>query len=95
VLDQSTAAVLDGTPYAAFGHGTMVMGVIPPGGSDRETLALGVSIRMGQLRSPTLLRAIYYARAERRPTLINMSFDITTASTELQKRPRLQRSRAA
>jgi len=32
VLDQSTAAVLDGngTPnqYAAFGHGTMVMGII-------------------------------------------------------------------
>ncbi len=29
VLDQSTAAVLDGNPqYAAFGHGTMVLGVI-------------------------------------------------------------------
>src|SRR5207237_6532820 len=29
VLDQSTAAVLDGNDqYAAFGHGTMVMGVI-------------------------------------------------------------------
>src|SRR5215475_4602875 len=29
VLDQSTAAVLDGSPqYAAFGHGTMVLGVV-------------------------------------------------------------------
>jgi subtilisin family serine protease len=28
VLDQSTAAVLDNSQYAAFGHGTMVMGII-------------------------------------------------------------------
>jgi len=29
VLDQSTVAVLDGNPqYAAFGHGTMVAGIV-------------------------------------------------------------------
>ena len=28
ILDQSTMAILDGPDYAAFGHGTMVAGVI-------------------------------------------------------------------
>ncbi len=28
VLDQSSVAVLDGAPYSAFGHGTMVVGVV-------------------------------------------------------------------
>src|SRR5260370_369046 len=45
VLDQSTAAVLDGnSQYAAFGHGTMVIGVIhraaPPGEAIVRTYTL-------------------------------------------------------
>src|SRR5256714_5303071 len=84
VLDQSTAAVLDGTPYAAFGHGTMVMGIIHLVAPTAQLLPLKAFHSDGTATLSDILRAIYYG-VQNGANVINMSFDITTPSTELQK----------
>jgi len=84
VLDQSTAAVLDGKiQYAAFGHGTMVMGVIHLVAPTAQLLPLKAFHADGTGNLSDILRAIYYA-AQNNASVINMSFDFKTASTELQ-----------
>jgi subtilisin family serine protease len=83
VLDQSTAAVLDGNfQYAAFGHGTMVMGVIHLVAPRAQLLPLKAFQSDGTGYLSDVLRAIYYA-VQNNANVINMSFDFTTASTEL------------
>jgi Subtilase family len=85
VLDQSTAAVLDGNfQYAAFGHGTMVMGVIHLVAPRAQLLPLKAFHSDGTGYLSDVLRAIYYA-VQNNANVINMSFDFTTASTELAK----------
>src|SRR6266513_2348512 len=84
VLDQSTAAVLDGTPYAAFGHGTMVMGIIHLVAPTAQLLPLKAFHSDGTAALSDILRAIYYG-VQHGASVINMSFDLTTASPELQK----------
>jgi len=84
VLDQSTAAVLDGkVKYAAFGHGTMVMGVIHLVAPTAQLLPLKAFHADGTGSLSDILRAIYYA-VQNSANVINMSFDFKTASTELQ-----------
>ena len=84
VLDQSTAAVLDGkVQYAAFGHGTMVMGVIHLVAPTAKLLPLKAFRADGTGSLSDILRAIYYA-VQNNANVINMSFDFKTASTELQ-----------
>ena len=83
VLDQSTAAVLDGnSQYAAFGHGTMVMGVIHLVAPNAQLLPLKAFQSNGTGNLSDILRAIYYA-AQNNANVINMSFDFKTASPEL------------
>ncbi|HET6930501.1 MAG TPA: S8 family serine peptidase, partial [Candidatus Acidoferrum sp.] len=83
VLDQSTAAVLDGNvQYAAFGHGTMVMGVIHLVAPNAQLLPLKAFQSNGTGYLSDILRAIYYA-AQNNANVINMSFDFKTASQEL------------
>lgn len=83
VLDQSTAAVLDGNvQYAAFGHGTMVMGVIHLVAPSAQLLPLKAFHSDGTGYLSDILRAIYYA-AQNNANVINMSFDFKTASPEL------------
>ncbi len=81
VLDQSTAAVLD-NQYAAFGHGTMVMGVIHLVAPTAQLLPLKAFKSDGTANLSDILHAIYYA-AQNNANVINMSFDTQTASTEL------------
>src|SRR5467141_1202887 len=76
VLDQSTAAVLDATPYAAFGHGTMVMGVIHLVAPTAQLLPLKAFHSDGTASLSDILRAIYYG-VQNGANVINMSFDIT------------------
>jgi subtilisin family serine protease len=85
VLDQSSAAVLDNTnnPYAAFGHGTMVMGIIHLVAPTAELMPLKAFHSDGTANLSDILRAIYYA-VQNNANVINMSFDIKTASTELK-----------
>lgn len=85
VLDQSTAAVLDtNTQYAAFGHGTMVMGVIHLVAPTAQLLPLKAFKSDGTGLLSDILRAIYYAVQQGHANAINMSFDTKTASTELK-----------
>src|SRR5207253_6832984 len=84
VLDQSTAAVLDGSPYAAFGHGTMVMGIIHLVAPTAQLLPLNAFHVDGTAALSDILRASD-AGVQNGANAINMSFDIKTSSTELQK----------
>ncbi len=85
VLDQSTAAVLDGNlQYAAFGHGTMVMGVIHLVAPRARLLPLKAFHSDGTGFLSDILRAIYFA-VQNNASVINMSFDTTTYSRELKK----------
>src|SRR5438552_3205089 len=82
VLDQSTAAVLDGkAQYAAFGHGTMVMGVIHLVAPQAHLLPLKAFNADGSAFLSDILRAVYYA-AQNNANVINMSFDLKINSQE-------------
>lgn len=84
ILDQSSAAILDtNTQYAAFGHGTMVMGVIHLVAPTAQLLPLKAFKSDGTANLSDILRAIYYA-VQNNANVINMSFDTKTASPELQ-----------
>ena len=82
MLDQHTAAMLDGSQYAAFGHGTMVMGVIHLVAPTTKLLPLKSFSANGNGSLSNILAAIYYA-VQNHANVINMSFDLTTSSTEL------------
>lgn len=84
VLDQQSAAVLDQPQYSAFGHGTMVMGVIHLVAPTAQLLPLKAFRSDGTGYLSDILRAIYYAVANK-ANVINMSFDTTTNSLELSK----------
>jgi subtilisin family serine protease len=84
ILDQSSAAILDtNTQYAAFGHGTMVMGVIHLVAPTAQLLPLKAFKSDGTADLSNILRAIYYG-VQNNASVINMSFDTKTASTELK-----------
>ena len=82
MLDQHTAAMLDGSQYAAFGHGTMVMGLIHLVAPTAQLLPLKSFSANGNGSLSNILAAIYYA-VQNHASVINMSFDLTTSSTEL------------
>jgi len=82
VLDQSTAAVLDGNAqYAAFGHGTMVMGIIHLVAPKAHLLPLKAFRSDGSANLSDILSAVYYA-AQHSANVINMSFDTKVNSQE-------------
>ena len=82
ILDQSSVAILDSSQYSAFGHGTMVMGVIHLVAPTVQLLPLKTFKSDGTANLSDILRAIYYA-AQNSANVINMSFDTKTQSTEL------------
>jgi len=76
--------VLDGNDqYAAFGHGTMVMGVIHLVAPTAQLLPLKTFKADGTGFLSDILRAIYYA-VQNNANVINMSFDTQTSSRELE-----------
>jgi subtilisin family serine protease len=84
VLDQSTMAVLDGPEYAAFGHGTMVAGVIHLAAPRAKILPLKAFRADGSGYASDVLRAIYMA-SNRGAKVINMSFSFSYKSRELER----------
>ena len=82
VLDQSTVAVLDGPPYAAFGHGTMTAGIIHLVAPQAKIMPLKAFGADGSGYESNILRAIYYA-VQNGAQVMNMSWDFTTYSNEL------------
>jgi hypothetical protein len=85
VLDQSTAAVLDGGPqYGAFGHGTMVAGIIHLVAPTAQIMPLKAFQADGTGYLSDILRAIYFA-VQNGANIINMSFSLPTYSGEMAK----------
>lgn len=84
ILDQSSAAILDTSQYSAFGHGTMVLGVIHLVAPTAQLLPLKAFKSDGTANLSDILRAIYYAVQQGNANVINMSFDTKTSSTELK-----------
>lgn len=83
VLDQSTAAVLDDPNHVAFGHGTMVAGVVHLVAPTAKIMPLKAFNSNGAGYVSDVLRAIYYAQ-KNGAKIISMSFSFATPSRELQ-----------
>ncbi|MGB6876186.1 MAG: S8 family serine peptidase [Candidatus Acidiferrales bacterium] len=82
MLDQHTATMLDGSPYSAFGHGTEVMGVIHLVAPTARLLPVKTFSANGTGTLSNILSGIYYA-VQNNANVINMSFELSTSSTEL------------
>src|SRR6266571_210359 len=81
-LDQSTVAFLDGKLPAAFGHGTMVAGLVHLVAPTAKIMPLKAFRADGSSRVPDIVRAVYYA-VDHGATVINMSFSLSASSPEL------------
>src|SRR6266481_4848282 len=82
VLDQRTVAVLDGSQYSAFGHGTMTAGIVHLVAPQAKIMPLKSFNANGTGYDSDILRAIYYA-VKNGAKVINMSFDYPSYSPEL------------
>jgi len=86
ILEQSTAAILEGLPPLplAFGHGTMVAGLIHLTAPAATILPLKAFNADGTSTVANVVRAIYYA-VDSGARVINMSFSVADSSPELMK----------
>ncbi|HZI55972.1 MAG TPA: S8 family serine peptidase, partial [Verrucomicrobiae bacterium] len=90
MVNQSTMAVVNNTgssifsqpQYAAFGHGTMVSGIIHLVAPTAQIMPLKSFRADGTGYLSDVLQAIYYAR-QHGANIVSMSFDFTTNSAEL------------
>lgn len=82
MLDQHTAHMLDGNGYEAFGHGTMVLGVVHLVAPTAKLMPLKAFGPDGNGSLSNIIAAIYYA-VQNHANVINMSFDLEQSSTEL------------
>jgi subtilisin family serine protease len=82
VLDQRTVAVLDGSQYSAFGHGTMTAGIVHLVAPQAKIMPLKSFNANGTGYDSDILRAIYYA-VKNGAKVLNMSFDYPSYSPEL------------
>ena len=85
ILDQSTAVILDPKQLPpAFGHGTMVAGLVHLAAPTARIMPLKAFRADGVANEFDVIRAIYFA-ADNGAKVINMSFSITEASSELMR----------
>ncbi len=85
ILDQSTAAILDTSQLpAAFGHGTMIAGIIHLVTPNVQIMPLKAFTDDGSANMSDIVRAVYFA-VDNGARVINMSFSSTTVSVELMK----------
>ncbi len=85
ILDQSTAAILDTTRVpAAFGHGTMVAGIIHLVAPTSQIMPLKVFKADGTANLSDIIRAIYFA-VDNGARVINMSFSMPDNSVALSR----------
>jgi subtilisin family serine protease len=89
-LNQSTTAILDGNQAsainpanlpAAFGHGTMVAGIVHLVAPTAKIMPLKAFRADGSASTYDIIRAIYYA-ADNGASVINMSFSLVDPSSE-------------
>ncbi len=84
VLDQASAAVLDdGSHGRAFGHGTMVSGMVHWAAPTARIMSIRAFDSDGNGSTSDILRSIYFA-ANKGAKVINMSFSRPTPSAELK-----------
>jgi subtilisin family serine protease len=93
VVDQSTMGVVDGPDHSAFGHGTMVAGVIHMVAPEALIMPLKAFGSDGRGYSSDILRAVYYA-VSRNAKVLNMSFSYAEPSVELGRAVRYAMSRS-
>ncbi|HYK88869.1 MAG TPA: S8 family serine peptidase [Acidobacteriota bacterium] len=85
ILDQSTAAILDITHVpAAFGHGTMIAGIIHLAAPTAMIMPLKAFRGDGTANLSDIVQAVYFA-VDNGAQVINMSFSLTSNSLELMK----------
>jgi len=82
-VDQATAAVLDDPEHAAFGHGTMVAGVIHLVAPKAKIMPVKAFRSDGSGYTSDILRSIYYS-VNKGAKVLNMSFSRPTPSPELK-----------
>jgi hypothetical protein len=82
MVDQHSVAMVDGPQYEAFGHGTMVAGVLHLVAPQASLMPLKAFTANGTGALSDILRAIYYAE-QNKADVINMSFDLSNSSAEL------------
>ena len=91
-VNQSTVAMVNGngsgllseTQYKSFGHGTMVSGIVHLVAPTASIMPLKAFHADGSGKLSDILRAIYYG-VKNGASTINMSFDVSTYSAELDK----------
>lgn len=84
ILDQSTTSILDNKPVNFAGHGTMVAGMAHLVAPGAQLMPIKVFGPDGIASLSQILAGIYYA-ADHGVKILNMSFDMTAPSSELQK----------
>ena len=84
IVDQSTAAVVNDPDHAAFGHGTMVAGIIRLVAPRSKILPLKAFKANGTGYTSDILRAIYRAVRDG-ARVLNMSFSMDAPSRELER----------
>lgn len=82
-VDQATAAVLDDPDHAAFGHGTMVAGVVHLVAPAARIMPVKAFRASGQGSTSDILRAIYFS-VNKGAKVLNMSFSRPTPSLEMK-----------
>jgi len=84
VLDQSTAYLIDG--HSAFGHGTMVAGIVHLVAPTSQIMPLKAFKADGTGYTSDIIRAVYYAvNAVPKVSALNMSFSTPVQSAELEQ----------
>jgi hypothetical protein len=81
VLDQSTTYLVDG--HSAFGHGTMVAGIVHLVAPNSYIMPLKAFNADGQGYTSDIIRAIYYAVGQQ-VSALNMSFSTPGQSADLE-----------
>jgi len=84
ILEQHSVDVLSDPKYSAFGHGTMVAGIIHLVAPKAKIMPLRVFRADGCSRTSDIIRAIYYA-VDNGANVINMSFSFVEFSPELMR----------
>ncbi len=84
MVDQRSIAMVDGPQYEAFGHGTMVAGILHLVAPQASLLPLKAFKADGTGNLSDIISAVYFA-AQNKANVVNMSFDLTSPSNELSK----------
>jgi subtilisin family serine protease len=84
VIDPITATILRQPQYAAFGHGTMVAGIVHLVAPGAQIMSLKAFRPDGSGYTSDIIRAIYYS-VQRNARILQMSFSLPAYSEEVKR----------